>query len=149
MSVQGRFEWRWQRRAEPVPAHALVAWGGAASRLHTRLLDMPGERQTRLLATASRDVLVVSGETPDLPWVEGAAYAAPCADAPGLWLPTLWQPDLPCDLLAQALHRRHGRQPLLLWPQPSAIVPLDRQLPLSPAHLARIAAHWSGQAVRT
>jgi len=148
VSPAGKFDWRWRRRAEPAAPRAVVAWGDAAARLHARLAGMPPERQARLLGTASRDVFIVSGETVDLPWVDGAGYAAPCAEAPGLWLPTLWQPDVACDLLALALHKRHARQPVLLWPAPCALVPLDRQLPLSAAHLLRIATHWQGQGAK-
>lgn len=145
MSLAGTIGWRWVRRAEAPEPRGLVAWGEAAQRLLTRLKAMDDARLSGLQATASRDVLVVSAEQADmLPWVDGAAYAAPAAAAPGLWLPTLQQPDLPVDLLAKAMQARHGRQPLLLWPEPAAIVPLDRLLPLSPAHLARIEAHWLG-----
>lgn len=146
MNLAGHFEWRWQRRDDAAPPRAVVGWGPAAERLHGRLRQLPDERQARLLATASADVLVVAGETGDLPWVEGAGYAAPCETAPQLWLPTLWRPDVPGELLASALERRHKRRPLLLWPQPSAVIPLDRQLPVTAAHLARIAQHWHGAA---
>lgn len=121
---------------------AVVAWGDNAVRLHARLCALSTEHLMRLLGTASRDVLVVSGQTADLPWVDGAAYAAPCNEAPALWLPTLYQPDVPGDLLSQALLQRHPRSTLLLWPTPAAIVPLDRQLPLSDEHLRRIGEHW-------
>ena len=142
MNLAGRFDWRWQRRLEPASPRAVVAWGAAAPRLLARLLDLPAEHQARLSATASGDVIVAAGEAADLPWTDGVAYAAPCADAPGLWLPTLWQPDVPCDLLAKALQQRHANQPLLLWNVPSALVPLHRLLPMSAAHLERIEAHW-------
>lgn len=142
MNLAGRFEWRWQRRDDAMPPRAVVGWGPVAERLHERLRQLPEERQARLLATASGDVIVVAGETADLPWVEGAGYAAPCEAAPTLWLPTLWRPEVPSELLARALERRHARRPLLLWAQPSAVIPLDRQLPVTAAHLARIAQHW-------
>ena len=145
VSLIGRFDWGWTDQPEPAAARAIVAWGGAARRLLARLQAMEGEQQARLLATASRDVLIVSGVTVDLPWVDGAAYAAPCPEAPSLWLPTLQRPDVACDLLATALERRHPRKPLLLWPKPSALVPMDRQLPLSPALTARIATLWDGR----
>jgi hypothetical protein len=148
VSLDGKFDWRWTRQSDPAPARAVVAWGGGAPHLHARLQSLLPEHQARLLATAGADVLIVSGETLDLPWIDGAAYAAPCAEAPGLWLPTLWRPDLPCDLLWKALHKRHARQPLLLWPTPPAIVPLDRQLPLSAAHLARIQSLWQAHGVQ-
>jgi hypothetical protein len=119
-----------------------VAWHEAAGRLHARLLAMPASIQPHLAITAGRDVLIVIGETAHLPWVPGIAYATCCTEAPALWRPTLAEPDVPADLLARALRQRHGRGPLLLWPDPAAVVPLDRQLPLNPELLARIAGRW-------
>jgi hypothetical protein len=144
VKLSDRIDWGWRPAAEPAAPRAVVAWGEAAPRLHARLGTLAADRQARLQATASRDVLIVSGETLDLPWVAGAAYAAPCALAPALWLPTLWQPDVPSDLLARAVTARHGRQPLLMWREPSALVPLDRQVTVSPALLTRIAGLWQG-----
>lgn len=130
--------WPWRPRREPGPPAAAVAWGTAAARLHARLADEvaspPGDRS----ATGGHQLLVVLGEAAALPWVEGVAYAAPCEQAPSLWLPVLWEPGLPPDLLARALQRHHGRQPLLLWNEPLALVPLDRQLPVTPELLARL-----------
>lgn len=101
------------------------------------------DEQAHLHATASRDVLILTGETASLPWVDGAAYAAPCPEASNLWLPVLQRPDVACDLLGIALERRHQRKPLLLWPSPSALVPMDRMLPLSASLLERIAELWT------
>lgn len=134
--------WRWQPRAQALEPRAAVAWGEAARRLHARLSALPDEQLASLHATASDDLLVVIGEPAALPWVDGIDYAAPCELAPELWLPTRLSPDAPLDLLARALARRHGRIPLLLWPTPARAVPLDRQLPLSEGHLARILDHW-------
>jgi hypothetical protein len=147
MSLATTFEWRWRARAEAPPAQAAVAWGAASRVLHARLRQFEPEQQAGLSATASRELLIVVGEGSALPWVDGIAYAAPCTDAPGLWLPTLEEPDLPADLIARSLQRHHqGRQPLLLWPRPEAVLPLDRLMPLSSALLARIEVHWAGGA---
>ncbi|MGJ7504843.1 hypothetical protein ACSFBF_31100 [Variovorax sp. ZT5P49] len=138
-------EWRWRSRAEPLPAQAAVAWGAAARALHARLLQLAPELQAGLSAMAGRDLLVVTGEADALPWVNGVAYAGPTHEAPGLWLPTIEAPDLPLDLIARSLQREHPkRQPLLLWPRPALVLPLDRLLPLSAELLARIGMHWSG-----
>jgi len=147
VSLAHSLDWHWRARAEPVAPRALVAWGDAARRLHARLVARDADAGAALQATASGDILVVGGDAAALPWVDGGQYAAPCADAPGLWLPTLWEPDAPHDLLARALQRRHARQPLLLWREPAAVVPLVRLLPLTPALLARIAAHWHASPV--
>ena len=145
MSAVVPLEWRWRPRAEPLPARAAVAWGTAAGALHARLLQLVPEQQAGLSAMAGPELLVVTGETDALPWVDGIAYAGPATDAPGLWLPTIEEPGLALDLIARGLQREHPkRQPLLLWSRPAFVLPLDRLLPLSPALLARIGAHWSG-----
>ena len=146
MTPYGLPPWQWRVRTAQVEAMAAVAWGDAAGRLHAQLTRDAAAAPGRWSASASRDVLVVLGDPASLPWVDGVAYAAPCGHAPALWLPTLWEPDLPGDLVARALHRLHGRQPVLLWRQPLAVVPLDRLLPVTPALLARFAAHWHGHA---
>lgn len=142
MSVVGAVPWKWRADPSPPAPDAAVAWHDAARALHARLGRLPPEAQSRLLASASRDVLIVSGAAEDLPWVPGIAYAARCADAPTLWRPTLQQPDVPADLLARSLRKMHSREPLLLWPDPAALVPLDRHLRVSPELLARIAERW-------
>lgn len=135
--------WNWQPRAEPVVARAAVAWGNVARRLHARLQQLPAPQAARLQATANAQVLLVLGEEADLPWIEGLQYAAPDPEAPQLWLPTHYQPDVSPALLAQALLARCSSTPLLLWHQPKALIPLHRQLPVSAQHLARIAAYWA------
>ncbi|MFJ2465194.1 hypothetical protein [Pseudomonas sp. NPDC087615] len=137
--------WAWQSRCTPVRPQAAVAWGDVARRLHARLLSIPEEQAGRLQATANRDVLVVTGVATDLPWVDGVAYAAMDDRAPGLWLPTSWEPDRPTDLLGLALSNRFARAPLLLWREPAAVVPLDRLLPVTAQHLQRIDAYWAGR----
>lgn len=134
--------WTWRSRQVPAEPQAAVAWGDVARRLHARLSGLPQAQAARLQATASGDVLIVTGAGGDLPWVDGVAYAAPFDDAPGLWLPTSWEPSVPVDLLGQALGARFKRSPLLLWREPQAVVPLDRLLPVCADHLQRIAAHW-------
>lgn len=142
---QPTMNWTWRARRVPADAQAAVAWGEVAQRLYARLLQLPDEHAARLQATANRDVLVLSGAAGDLPWVEGIAYAAADERAPGLWLPTSWEPDVPTDLLAQALSKKFARTPLLLWRDPPAVVPLDRQLPVTAQHLQRIDAYWTGR----
>ncbi|WAT25964.1 bpX5 domain-containing protein [Pseudomonas sp. GXZC] len=134
--------WRWRSRQAPAEAQAAVAWGDAARRMLGRLALLEAEHAARLHATANAEVLVVTGATADLPWVDGVAYAAPSASAPHLWLPTSWEPDVPQDLLGQAFSARFKRSPLLVWREPAAVIPLDRLLVVSPDHLQRIADYW-------
>jgi hypothetical protein len=136
--------WNWCADPSPSEPEGAVAWQEAARSLHARLGRLSPEVRSRLRVSAGRGLLIVTGAAADLPWVEGIAYAARCAAAPALWRPTLHSPDVPADLLARALARRHAREPLLLWPLPAAVVPMDRLLPVTPELLARIARCWQG-----
>ena len=136
--------WQWRPVAEAAPPRAAVGQGIAASRLLARLAAMPPARRAALTATGSADWLVVLGPTDDLPWVEGVRYAAPSAVCPALWLPTHCAPTAPADLLWRALEARHRRAPLLLWNEPAAVLPLDRQLPADDALVATLAARLRG-----
>lgn len=138
--------WTWRLVADAVAPRAAVGHGVAATRLLARLAAQPEQRRASLTATGTADWLVVIGASDDLPWVEGVRYAAPGAASPALWLPTHVEPAAPADLLWRALEARHGRGPLLLWNDPVAVLPLDRQLPATDALLATLAAHLRGRA---
>lgn len=143
MSGVPALAWAWRERAVAQPPRAAVAWDAVARRLHQRLQQLPSAQAGRLQATANARVLVVLGAESDLPWVEGVQYAAHHEQAPALWLPTRYEPEVAIDLLARALLDKEARCPLLLWPEPAALIPLDRQLPVTEEHLARIADHWA------
>lgn len=129
--------WQWRPRAVALTPQAVVAVGQARQRLCRRLRDMPEEELRQYLATGNRDAFILFGPAERLPWVADVAYAAPSEEAASLWLPTTLAPDAPLDLLARATCARcDGRTPLLLWPDPAWLIPLDRQLPLSAGLLA-------------
>lgn len=152
MSLRSFLDWHWRARTVVPAAQAAVAWGAVAVALLERLRGaMPppaGEGGAAampalaLSVCATQDLLVVLGPEQALPWVEGIAYAAPCAQAAALWCPTWQEPDVCADLLARALLRRVGGGSVLLWPQPRVALPLGRQFPLDAATLARIARRW-------
>lgn len=142
MSSSGKIQWQWHERSEGLLPQGAFAWRGAVAALHGRLCKMDMVQRARLSATATRDLLVVTGEPNDLPWAEGLAYITQSAHYPSLWLPTCHAPDAPHDLIAKALIERYGRQPLLLWPDPAIAIPLDRLLPVTPALLDRFTARW-------
>ena len=141
--------WQWRPVADAVAPRAAVGHGVAAARLLARLAAMSPNARAALAATGTADWLVVLGPGDDLPWVEGVRYAAPCAASPALWLPTHLEPTAPADLLWRALESRHRRTPILLWPEPAVVLPLDRQLPVDDALLSTLAAHLRGTAAST
>ena len=129
----------WQKRGEHPEPRAAVGIGLAGRRLCRRLQELPDEELSAHAATANRDVLIVIASAERLPWVPDVAYAAPATEAPSLWLPTTLQPEVPLDLLARAaLKRSGGRSPVLLWPDPAWLIPLDRQLPVTRGLLKRL-----------
>ena len=135
------FPWQWRPAADVAAPRAAVGHGAASARLLARLAALPQARRATLAATGTADWLIVLGPADNLPWVEGVRYAAPSATSPALWLPTHVEPTAPIDLLWRALEARHRRTPLLLWPDPAAVLPLDRQLPVDDAVLATLATH--------
>lgn len=141
MAMLSPIAWHWRPVADAAAPRAAVGHGLAAARLLARLAARPPARRAALAVTGTRDWLVVLGPTDDLPWVEGVRYAAPCDACPSLWLPTHRTPSVPPDLLWRALQARHRRAPLLLWPEPAAVLPLDRQLPADDAVLQALARH--------
>ncbi len=142
MNAPGPIGWGWRPVKVALAPRAVVAHGGAARRLHARLAGLPSARREALEVTAAPGWLIAIGPSDDLPWADGVRYAAPCPLVPELWLPTHVEPDVPVDLLAQALRRRHARQPLLLWNEPALTWPLDQVQPASDTALAGIAAAW-------
>jgi len=80
--------------------------GDAVRALAQRLLARDDEALSRLSGVASPGLLVVLGETVDLPWVDGAVYLGRDADAPSLFLPTSREPTAPLPLVERALLAR-------------------------------------------
>jgi hypothetical protein len=134
--------WNWRALPEARVPGAALAFGQAARRLLARLSKTDPERRQGWTVTAADDVLVVFGAAAQLPWAEGVRYAAPHPDARALWLPTNEEPSAPVDLVMAALSRATGRAPLLLWPAPTRVMPLDRQLAASNEVLQSIAEKW-------
>ncbi len=129
--------------APPAPQGVIVLGDDARALLARLQRSLDGATASPLRATAHHDALVVLGAADALPWLDGVRYIAPRPDAPMLWLPTHQRPTLPLDLLGAAVLRRHARSPLLLWPAPAQLVPLDRARPVDATLLSRIAEHWS------
>lgn len=149
--------WAWREETEAAPAAGAVGFGAVAQALLVKaqaLIDRTAQPPPWQV-TAHASALILTGPAETLPWVDGAGYIAPRAEAPGLWLPTTRRPDIALDLLARALARRYPQaQPLLLWPASSRTgarqaavqqaIPLTRLLPADATRLARIAARWAG-----
>ncbi|KMM74479.1 hypothetical protein ACP93_16325 [Xanthomonas sp. NCPPB 1128] len=134
--------WAWQDDPAPPPPQGVVAAGRECAQ---RLLACIA-RSTQpdaLMVAASTDLVVLTGPEACLPWVDGALYIAPRAEAPSLWLPTNQRPQIALDLLAKAVARLHPGSPWLLLRTPAVVVPLQRLLPASATVLEQVRRRWA------
>lgn len=137
--------WHWQDEPAPPEPAGVLATGAAARRLWRRV--QAGQEQAGLEGAswqllAHGDLLLLCGAAAGLPWVEGAVYCAPRAEATGLWLDTTRRPTAPLDLLHAAIQQHHGAGSYLLLAEPAQLVPLARLRPAGAEILAAIAARW-------
>jgi len=130
---------RWCDAPTPIAPRGVIGLGPVA---HALLRAVEKDPQRGCMAVAADGLLVLTGETGQLPWVDGVRYISPCAEASGLWLPTTRHPEVPLDLLARALARRHGEHPLLLLEQPSLLLSLARLLPVDARWLQHLRQRW-------
>lgn len=105
----------WSPRANPLAAEGCLAQGEVARELRRNLARRESDPRARFRAVEFEDGLVLLGA--ELPWVEGLIYLG-CVGS--LYLPTLWQPDLPIEWL-QARLRDLGEPPWVLLPPLTAI----------------------------
>lgn len=103
----------WRPRTTPLDTVGVAARGEAARFLARRLLARDDEALARLNGVAAPELLVVLGESADLPWVDGAVYLGRDAAAPFLLLPTTREPAVPLPLLERAFVRATDAPPPL------------------------------------
>ena len=82
---------------------AVVASGDIAKDLVRKLLASDHTKWGSWKGVATSDAIVLLGEAESLPWVDGVSYLGSDERAPHLLLPTNRDPNVPSDLLQQAL----------------------------------------------
>ena len=107
------FKIKWHFREEPRVPAAVVAFGDVAKDLARKLLASDDAKWPSLKGVATSDGIVLLGEAVSLPWVDGVSYLGSDERAPHLLLPTNREPNLPLDLLQQALIERSPFPPPL------------------------------------
>ena len=93
----------WHFREEPRVPVAVVASGETAKELAKKLLSFDAAQWANWKGIATSDTIVLLGEAESLPWVDGVSYLGSDERAPHLLLPTNREPNVPADLLQQAL----------------------------------------------
>jgi hypothetical protein len=105
----------WRFREEPRVPVAVVASGETAKELATKLLSSDQMQWTNWKGVATSNTIVLLGEAESLPWVDGVSYLGSDERAPHLLLPTNREPNVPTDLLQQALIERSPFPPPLAF----------------------------------
>jgi len=141
---------RWRVREPPLEPVAAAATGEAARALAERLLALPDERLAALGGVAGPEVLVVTGEKGDLPWVDGVQYLGRDPEAPGLLLPTTLSPAVPLPLVERAvmLRRRTPVTPMAVVLEPPMLIPLDGARKVDRAVLRQWLSGGAGEGAR-
>jgi hypothetical protein len=103
----------WRPRSTPLDPVGVAARGESARALARRLLARDDEALARMSGAAAPELLVVLGDSADLPWVDGAVYLGKDASAPSLLLPTTREPSVPLPLVERAFARAAGAPPPL------------------------------------
>ena len=121
----------WTKRHHPLRPEAVAARGEAAEELVRRAIKLDDLHLSRLRGVASKDLVVLTGEHADLPWVDGVAYLGRPRGAPGLFIPTTLAPTVPESLLARAVTHAGIAAPVAVLVDKGTLVSLAEALPLS------------------
>lgn len=128
----------WRPRRTPLDPVGVAARGEAARALARRLLVRDDEALARLSGAASRELLVVLGDSADLPWVDGAVYLGKDTAAPSLLIPTTREPSVPLPLVERAVARAAKTPPpFAVLLEPPAVASLEAARPMLRSTLER------------
>lgn len=111
--MSNSFKIKWHFREEPRMPAAVVGFGDVAKALARKLLTSDDATWANLKGVATSDGIILLGEAESLPWVDGVSYLGSDERAPHLLLPTNREPNVPLDLLQQALIERSSFPPPL------------------------------------
>jgi hypothetical protein len=126
-------------RALPLEPAAVAARGPAARLLAQRVLRLSDKTFSRLSGIGGHDLLILIGEGPDLPWVDGVCYLGRDPRAPSLLVRCEWEPTVPPEILEEALLRKAGPSPRpLAVMEPDLVCPVGHARPLSRTRLSSL-----------
>lgn len=110
-----KLELHWTPREAPLSVEGCLAEGESAQRLRHNLARREATSRKKFRAVEVEEGVLLLG--PDLPWVEGLVYLGRVGS---LYLPTLWQPNLPVEWLEARL-KDFGDPPWALLPSGKVI----------------------------
>jgi hypothetical protein len=131
-SAPPRLPVTWHPRPEPLVALAVAGVGPVALALARRVLASEEGPLAAWSGVAGPGVLLLLGEAPGLPWVDGAVYLGKEPAAPSLLLPCTLAPDVAPALLERALLRHAAAgTPLAVLPRSGHLVPVGSARPVA------------------
>ena len=125
----------WGPREPPLAATGVAGEGEAARALAKRLLARDPDALVRLRGVTGKGLIVVLGDTGELPWAPGARYLGRDPGAPSLWLPTTLAPSVAAALLERALLVPPRKGPHAVLLSPPRLVPLAEARPVTSPRL--------------
>lgn len=126
----GLLKIRWQNRTDALSPCAVVAFDEAAISLAEKLLSLEDEKLRSLQGISGRQMILITGESENLPWTNGAIYLGRDAQMPSILLPTTLKPNCPLDLFERAVNEKFRRfTPFAVIPE--KIIPFGAAKPLS------------------
>lgn len=116
---------------------AVAGLGPVARALAERLLRLDDDQLGALRGAAADGLLLVTGETAALPWVDGVVYLGCDPAAPRLLLPTMLRPSAPLAVFERAVARLAASEfsPWAVLADPPQIFSAACVCPIERAHL--------------
>lgn len=130
----GLLKIHWQNRPDALSPCGVVTFDGAAISLAEKLLSLEDEKLHFLQGISGKQMILLTGESENLPWTNGAIYLGRDAQIPSVLLPTTLKPNCPLDLFERALNEKFNRfTPFAVLPE--KIIPFGAAKPVSRAVL--------------
>ena len=108
----------WEESPVPHNPSGVIARNESARALARRTLELDDAHLSRLRAAGgtAECLLLLLGESADLPWANGVTYLGTDIDAPSLLLPTMLRPSVPLPLVERLiLHRATDLPPPIVY----------------------------------
>jgi hypothetical protein len=120
----------WQNRSDALFPCAVVAFDGTAISLAKKLLSFEDEKLHFLQGVSAKRMILLTGESENLSWTNGAIYLGRDVQMPSILLPTTLKPNCPLDLFERALNEKFRRlSPFAVLPE--KIIPFGAAKSLS------------------
>lgn len=131
------FKINWRNRLDTLEPVAIIGFDETAKRLKEKLLSFDDEKLSSMQGVFAESLLFATGQTADLPWVDGVIYLGKDARAASIFLPTNLRPNVPLDLFEKSLLRRFSAQKPFAVLE-NRIIPVGKMRPISRKILSEI-----------